>query len=113
MSVVVPVMAGATSNPTRMVTVGRRMSPEELSAMPSTGLVQESNNNGVTSVTLPPNRNLYRAGPRRDVFVQFDVPQSAIGAAAGGVAKIYGPNSMFGPAKGITSMPPAVNIIVP
>ena len=81
--------------------------------MRSTGLVQESRNGGVTSVTLPPNPNLYRAGPGGDMFVQFDVPNSAINASGSGIGKIYGPNSIFGPAKGITSMPPATNIIVP
>jgi len=89
------------------------MSPQELEAMQSTGLVQESYNGGVTSVTVPPNPNLYRAGPSGDVFVQFDVPQSAINAAGSGVGKIYGPNSIFGPAKGIASMPPATNIVIP
>jgi uncharacterized protein RhaS with RHS repeats len=95
------------------ITVGRIMSQEELSAMRASGLLQESRNGGVTSVTLPPNPDLYRAGPSGDVFVQFDVPKSAINAAGNGVAKIYGPNSIFGPAKGITSMPPVTNIIVP
>jgi RHS repeat-associated protein len=95
------------------VTVGRVMSLQELEAMQSTGLVQESFNGGVTSVTLPPNPTLYRAGPSGDIFVQFDVPSSAIGASGNGVAKIYGPNSMFGAAKGITAMPPATNITVP
>ncbi len=97
------------------VTVGRFMSPNELSAMQETGLVQESFNNGVTSVTLPPNPGGYLAAPSGDVFVQFDVPESAIGAGPGstGVAKIYGPNSIFGPRLGITQMPPAFNITVP
>lgn len=95
------------------VTVGRVMSQTELDAMQETGMVQESFNNGVTSVTLPPNPTAYAAGPQEDIFVQFDVPQSSIGAADGTVAKIYGPNSIFGPAKGITQMPPATNIVVP
>ena len=95
------------------VTVGRVMSTAELEAMQSTGLVQQSLNRGVTSVTIPPNPSLYRAGPAGDIFVQFDVPQTAINALARGVGKIYGPNSIFGPAKGITSMPPATNIVVP
>jgi RHS repeat-associated protein len=94
-----------------IVTVGRVMSQSELDAMVATGRVQESFNNGVTSVTLPPNPGAYTAGPSGDVFVQFNVPRSAIGASDGVVAKIYGPNSIFGPAKGITQMPPATNIV--
>jgi hypothetical protein len=96
------------------VTVGRWMSQSELDAMQETGQVQESLNNGVTSVTLPPNPAAYTNAPPGDVFVQFDVPQSPIGASDGVWGKIYGPNSIFGPIRGITEMPPAAtNIVVP
>lgn len=95
------------------VTVGRWMSQSELDAMQETGQVQESFNNGVTSVSLPPDPAAYTNAPAGDVFVQFDVPQSAIGASDGTWAKIYGPNSIFGPIRGITEMPPATNIVVP
>lgn len=81
--------------------------------MQATGRVQESFNNGVTSVTLPPNPAAYTNAPGGDVFVQFDVPPSAIGASDGVWGKIFGPNSIFGPVKGITQMPPATNIVVP
>ncbi len=81
--------------------------------MQATGRVQESFNNGVTSVTLPPNPAAYANAPAGDVFVQFDVPPSAIGASDGVWGKIFGPNSIFGPVKGITQMPPATNIVVP
>jgi hypothetical protein len=94
------------------VTVGRWMSETEASAMQESGLVQESFNNGVTSVTFPPNPAAYANAPVDDIFVQFNVPQSAIGAADGTWAKIFGPNSIFGPAKGITQMPPATNIAI-
>ncbi len=49
--------------------------------MQATGRVQESFNNGVTSVTLPPNPAAYTNASAGDVFVQFDVLQSAIGAS--------------------------------
>jgi hypothetical protein len=94
------------------VTVGRWMSQAELKAMQTTGRVQESFNAGVTSVTLPANPAAYGAARAGDVFVRFDVPQSAIGAADGAWGKIFGPNSIFGPIKGITEMPPATNIVV-
>lgn len=94
------------------VTVGRWMSQAELKAMRATGRVQESYNSGVTSVTRPPNAGAYRAAPPGDVFVRFDVPQSAIGAADGVWAKIFGPNSIFGRARGVKEMPPATNIVV-
>lgn len=95
------------------VTVGRWMSQTELDAMQATGRVQESFSNGVTSVTLPPNPAAYTNAPVGDVFVRFDVPQSAIGASDGVWGKIFGPNSIFGPVRGITEMPPATNIVVP
>lgn len=98
---------------TGLVTVGRTMSGSELDSMRMTGRVQESANRGVTSVTLPPSTSGYRAGSNSDVFVQFDVPSSALNAADGTVAKIYGPNSLIGSYKGVTEMPPAMNIKVP
>ena len=67
---------------------------------------------GVTSVTFPPNPSLYRAGPHTDVFVRFDVPRSAIGAGDGKIAKIYGPSSLIGRARGVTEMPIVSNIVV-
>jgi hypothetical protein len=94
------------------VTVGRWMSQAELKAMQTTGRVQESVNAGVTSVSLPANPAAYGAARAGDVFVRFDVPRSAIGAADGTWGKIFGPNSIFGPIKGITEMPPATNIVV-
>ena len=103
---------GAARGAASTVTVGRWMSQAELKAMQATGRVQESFNAGVTSVTLPANPAAYGAARAGDVFVRFDVPQSAIGAADGYWAKIFGPNSIFGPVKGITEMPPATNILV-
>ena len=94
------------------VTVGRWMSQAELKAMQATGRVQESFNVGITSVTLPPNAAAYGAAPAGDVFVQFGVPRSAIGASDGVWGKIFGPNSIFGPVRGITEMPPTTNIVV-
>jgi hypothetical protein len=105
--------ANAINEVTQTVTVGRVMSAEEYEAMVATNTVQESFNGGVTSVTIPPNPSGYRAGPSSDIYVQFDVPQSAINASANGWGKIYGPTSIFGPALGITEMPPATNITVP
>lgn len=103
---------GAASAARNTVTVGRWMSQAELKAMQATGRVQESFNAGVTSVTLPANPSAYGAARAGDVFVRFDVPQSAIGAADGTWGKIFGPSSIFGPIKGITEMPPATNIVV-
>lgn len=59
--------------------VGRVMSPKELAAMRASGRLVESWNNGVTSVSLPANPTTYRAGGSGDVYVEFDVPASAIG----------------------------------
>jgi hypothetical protein len=105
---------GKFSRETQTTAVGRYMSPTELKAMKATGRVQESiSNRGVTSVTVPPNPNLYRAAPPGDIFVQFNVPTSSLNAAGTGTAKIYGPNSIFGPTLGIVEMPPATSIKIP
>jgi hypothetical protein len=104
---------GFTAAADNTVTVGRMMSQTEFDAMQSSGRLQESFNNGVTSVTLPPNIGAYRAAPVGDVFVQFDLPEAAIGASDGTIAKIYGPSSLLGQAKGITEMPAVTNILVP
>lgn len=95
------------------VRVGRVMSPKELEAMRTSGRLVESWNNGVTSVSLPPNPSTYRAGATGDVYVEFNVPASAIGPADGSTAKIYGPNSLQGRYLGIQEMPPATEIVVP
>ena len=95
-----------------LVKVGRIMSPNELAAMRETGLLQESWNAGVTSVSLPPNPETYRAAPTGDVYVEFYLPESAIGAADGSIAKIYGPSSLHGKFFGVTRMPPITEIIV-
>jgi RHS repeat-associated protein len=96
-----------------VVRVGRFMSPNELAAMRSSGLVQESWNGGVTSVSLPANPGTYRAAPTGDVYVEFDVPASAIRAADGSTGKIYSPNSIPGRALGVTELPPATRIVIP
>ena len=96
---------------TEMTTVGRWMSQTEYEAMVNTGRIQESTLNGITSVTSPPNVEAWLSQTEGTHFVQFDVPSSAVRASDGLTAKIYGPNSIFGPKLGITEMPPATNII--
>jgi hypothetical protein len=54
------------------------MSPAELEAMQAKGLVQESNLNGVMSVSIPPNPAAYTNAPPGDVFVEFNVPEGAV-----------------------------------
>ncbi|WP_125461744.1 hypothetical protein [Rhodomicrobium sp. R_RK_3] len=84
------------------------MSRDELDYMVSNGRMLESNNNGVT-----PNSGAYRNAPPGNVFAEFQIPSSAIGAQGTGWAKIYGPNSLIGSFKGILEMPPVKNIKVP
>ena len=86
------------------------MGPEEQQAMVSTGRVQESTLNGVTSVSTPPDPTSWVRQTAGSNYVEFDVPTSAV-RGAGSNAKIYGPNSIFGPKLGITEMPPAANIV--
>jgi RHS repeat-associated protein len=114
LSVAASVIPGVAENAdVATTTVGRWMSQSELDLMLSSGRVQESWNNNITSVTVPPNPNLYRAARAGDIFTQFDVPTSSLKGWGTGTAKIWGPNSIFGLRAGITQMPPATNIVVP
>jgi hypothetical protein len=99
----------AANNTTR---VGRWMSEVEYSSMTGSGRVVESRLEGVTSVSSPPNPAAWvPKGNGSPVFVEFDIPSSALRASDGVWGKIWGPNSMWGPKIGITEMPPATNII--
>jgi hypothetical protein len=91
------------------------MGREELEYMQTNGRMIESESNGVTSVSQPPNPAAYRAAPPGSKFVQFDVPSSVIKFkdASTGWAKIYGPSSIHASKGGITEMPPVWNIVVP
>jgi hypothetical protein len=77
-----------------------------IAVMRAAGRLQESWNDGVTSVSLPASRSAYRAGSAKDVYVEFDVPASSVRAADGRTGKIYGPNSSQGKLLGIQDMPP-------
>ena len=92
-------------NPIPTTRVGRWMSKSELSAMKQSGKVVESNLNGVTSVTKPPDAGAWLRQTEGSRFVEFDVPSSAIRASDGITGKIYGLNSIFGPKQVITHMP--------
>lgn len=86
------------------------MSKAEHEEMVDTDRVVESNRNGVTSITTPPNATEWIKQTDGSRFVEFDVPSSAVRANDGVTGKIFGPNSIFGPKLGITEMPPATNI---
>jgi RHS repeat-associated protein len=87
--------------------VGRWMSEAEHEAMVTSGRVEESTLNGVTSVTHPPDPMQWIRQTDGGRFVEFDVPTSALRANG---TKIYGPNSVFGKGLGITEMPPGTSI---
>ena len=101
------VAANGTNNTTR---VGRWMSKAEHQGMLATNKMVESNLKGVSSVTTPPNPTAWLRQTDGSRFVEFNVPSSAIRAKDGVTGKIFGPNSILGPKKGITEMPPATNI---
>ena len=111
LSMLGPEMELLTSEEQISITVGRWMSKLELTEMLETGLVQESRLNGVTSVTYPANPNAYLNAKPGSVYVQFDVLKSVLRGSDGSTAKIYGPNSMFGPLLNISRMPQAKNIV--
>jgi RHS repeat-associated protein len=76
--------------------VGRWMSPAELKAMQESGVVQESAG-GLTHVTNPANPEAFKAARPGSVFVEFDVPASAV--QSGGRTDwgtIHGPSSVRG-----------------
>ena len=73
-------------------TVGRWMSPDELSEMRRTGRVQEGGG-GQTRVADPANPNTYRNPPEGDVYVEFDVPANRVLPHSQGTGRIPGPNS--------------------
>jgi RHS repeat-associated protein len=94
-----------------LVTVGRWMSSDEYNLMVTTGRVVESRLWGVTNVIFPANPGGYSAAAQGSVYVEFQVAKSALGAVSPtGVAKIFGPSSLFGKQLGITEMPAASNM---
>jgi len=102
----------ATIATPRYSRVGRWMSPEELSQMKESGRVVESDLNGVTSVTYPPNPGAWTP-PSGRVFATFDVPASSVRfPMSNGWAKILGPHSFAAELYEITEMPEALNIEV-
>ena len=98
-----------------MKRVGRHMSPEELAKMRKTGRVQEGGG-GQTRVADPANPNTYRNPPKRDVYVEFDVPAHRVLPHSRGTGRIPGPNSPDARVPGRNpadfEMPPAINIKV-
>tara|TARA_B100000519_G_C14151764_1_gene394913 strand:- start:363 stop:1013 length:651 start_codon:yes stop_codon:yes gene_type:complete len=73
-------------------TVGRWMSPKELTNMRKTGRVQEGGG-GQTRVADPSNSSAYGAAPAGDSYVEFDVPASRVKPHSQGTGRIPGPNS--------------------
>ena len=108
-----PLRLGTEEN----VTVGRWMSQTELEAMQKTGKVQESYT-GTTHVAYPADSAAYgkQASPG-DVYVEFEVPASAVKATQPGWAKILGPNTVDARLLRIKGQPvpqlPAANNIRP
>ena len=101
----------SASSASETTTVGRWMSPAEYEKMAATSRVQESYST-VTSVTHPPNPNLWLNAKPGSLFAEFDIPRSRLDVSANGIGKIFGPSSIFNKAKGYTEMPPATNIRV-
>jgi len=101
--------------PTKLVRVGRWMSPQEYDLMTATGFVQESRS-GTTHVASPADQAAFQAQAAvGSVYVEFDVPRDSVKATQPGWAKILGPNTLearLASAKGqpIPQMPRATNI---
>lgn len=73
--------------------VGRWMSPRERQGMIDTGNIQW-NFDGVHRVSNPPSANTYRAHPRSDVYMEYEVPASSLRPHSTGTSIIYGPESL-------------------
>ncbi len=104
----------AASGSKDLVTVGRWMSRKEHDAMVRSGLVQESPTGG-KNVLHPASPGSYKAIPKGDMYVEFDVPKSSLVDKSVGQKLIPGPNSLharLAVKKGLPTpqMPPATNI---
>ncbi len=98
-----------------LVTVGRWMSRAEYDAMVKAGRVLESPSGGAKGVLYPPNSTSYKAAPKGDVYVEFQVPKSSLAPKSTGQMSIPGPNSPQGrlavkQGKAPPQMPKATNI---
>ncbi|MCH2176915.1 MAG: hypothetical protein MK193_14420 [Lentisphaeria bacterium] len=81
-----------TSN-VQYVRVGRWMSEAEYKAMKVTGRVQ-SDQAGLHRVANPANPNAYKAAPKGDIYVEYDVPLSSLKpGGTTGWSNIHGPGS--------------------
>ncbi len=68
------------------------MHPDEHAKMRTTGRVQERGG-GQTRVADPPDPNTYRAAPKGDEYVEFDVRADRVLPFGRGQGRIEGPNS--------------------
>ena len=86
-----------------------------LEKMRVTGVAQESTNGGGSRVSLPSDPEAYKAAPKGDVYVEYDIPAGVAKESGSGWAKFRGPNSTEGriaAQKGqpVPQMPPVRNI---
>jgi hypothetical protein len=105
---------GTGSNTTR---VGRWMSQAEYDKMVNTGKVQESHTSNTTYVANPATPEAFgRQASPGSIYVEFDVPTSALKSTQEGWARIIGPNTIDArllQKQGVqppTAMPNATNI---
>jgi len=69
--------AAAAKTATPMTRVGRWMNPAEYEAMKASGTVQ-GGAGGVSRVAVPATPDAYKAAPKGDIYVEYDVPTSAL-----------------------------------
>jgi hypothetical protein len=69
------------------------MHPDEHAAMQETGNIQW-NSVGTHRVTNPATPDAYRAAPKGDIYVDYEVPTSVLRPHSEGTSIIYGPNSL-------------------
>ena len=93
------------------------MSQEELAAVKSTGVAQESTELDGSRVAEPSNPDAYKNAPAGSVYVEYQVSAGSTKSIGAGWSKIRGPNSTEGrlaASKGqpAPQMPPVRNIVV-
>jgi RHS repeat-associated protein len=98
--------AQAAKSAVPMTRVGRWMNPAEYEAMKASGTVQ-GGAGGVSRVAVPATPDAYRAAPKGDIYVEFDVPAASL--RPGGTEAwrtIPGPTSPAGRQATRTGQPP-------
>lgn len=83
----------AVTSSVSMTRVGRWMNPAEYEAMKKAGTVQ-ADSAGMHRVAVPASPNAYKAAPKGDIYVEYDLPSSSLSlGGTNGWRTVHGPGS--------------------